>query len=471
MSRRFRIGLAVAVTVLVSWLGMCLAFSIADPAFSFSAAELSRPPAPLPSDFLWGTATAAHQIEGGNRNDWTRFEEQPGHIARGDRSGRAVDHWNRMAADVALMAAVRANAYRFSIEWSRLEPVEGTWDETAWARYANLLRLLREARITPMVTLLHFTLPQWIADRGGATAPDFPVRFARFAGEAARRFGPEVDLWCVLNEPNVQMYLGYVEGVWPPGRKSPAEAAKAFAGLLRAHTLAVRALRESDAGAKVGVAINLIDLQPASRWSVPDWLTTRIAAEAYDWAFYDSILAGRIRLKAPGFPTLDEPMPELQGSADWFGVNYYRRDLVRFSPGTPGLLVVAPGPGLKNDLGWEVHPEGLLRFLRAAWERYRLPIYVTENGIADSAGNTRPAYIRSHVHAVGRAIAEGTPVRGYFHWSLMDNFEWAEGFAPRFGLYRVDYETLARTATPGAEEFAALSPRRGVAGIEFPRTP
>jgi beta-glucosidase len=455
-----RAGVFVLAAAAAGWVMACLVFTLRDPALSFSEEELARPAAPWPAGFLWGTATSAHQIEGGNRNDWTRFEEQPGRIAHGERSGRAADSWNRWADDTALLSALHANSYRFSIEWSRLEPTEGTWDEAAWARYSELLRALRAARITPMVTLLHFTLPQWMADRGGVRAPDFPTRFARFAGEAARRFSPDVSLWGTHNEPNVQMYLGYVEGVWPPAHKSPEEAVEAFAGLVRAHALAAAAVRAGDPDASIGVAVNLVDLQPASRASLPDWLAAGMASDAFNWSFYDSIRAGRLHLRAPGFPTLDEPLPGLRGSADWFGANYYRRDLVAFSPRTPGLLKVTPGPGRKNDLGWEIHPEGLLRLLRLASSRYGLPIYVTENGIADARGDVRPGYLRAHAHAVSRALAEGVPVRGCFHWSLLDNFEWAEGFTPRFGLYRVDYTTLARAPTPAVTEFAALAPPR-----------
>jgi beta-glucosidase len=232
--------LITAGSLATLWLGACVYFAASQPQRPFAAEDLSRPPVPFPAGFLWGTATAAHQVEGGNRNDWSRFEEEPGHVARGERSGRAVDHWNRMSEDVALMSRVRANAYRFSVEWSRVEPTDGIQDEAAWARYVELVRLLEQVGITPMVTLLHFTLPQWIADRGGVTAPDFPERFGRFAGEAARRLGPRVELWCVMNEPNVQMYLGYVLGIWPPGQRSPEEAVKAFAGLMRGHGSAAR---------------------------------------------------------------------------------------------------------------------------------------------------------------------------------------------------------------------------------------
>jgi beta-glucosidase len=254
------------------------------------------------------------------------------------------------------------------------------------------------------------------------------------------------------------MYLGYVEGIWPPGQKSPVQAAAAFAGLLRAHALAASALREHDRGAQVGVAVNVISFEPASRLLLTDWLAARVAAEAFDWAFYDSVRAGRIRFHAPGFPSLDEPVPGLTGSTDWLGVNYYRRERIHFTPSTPAYVGFEPGMGPLSDVGWGIHPEGLLRLLRIAWSRYRLPVYVTENGIADAAGSMRSEFIRGHAYAMSRAISEGIPVRGYFHWSLTDNFEWTQGFAPRFGLFRVDYKTLERRPAGGSEAFRTLAP-------------
>jgi beta-glucosidase len=453
-----RYALAAALFLGAAYALVCFRFAAADAVVVFRAEELSAPLPRFPEGFLWGTATAAHQVEGGNtRNDWARWEEVPGKIARGEKSGRAVDHWNRVAEDVALMKDLGANAHRFSIEWSRLEPAEGSWDEEAFAHYADELRQLRKAGIVPMVTLLHFTLPAWLADRGGLVAPEFPERFRRFAAEAAKRLGPWVDLWCTINEPNVQAYLGYVEAVWPPGKTSRPEMVRAHAGLLRAHAAAASALRKADPGCRIGIALHTIVFDPAARWSLADWIATRAARESFNWAFHDAIVAGRVRFAAPGFPSVDEPLPELAGSVDYLGINYYTRNIVRFAPGAPALVRLTEGPGPRTDKGWEIYPEGLLRVLRQAYARYHLPIQVTENGIADAAGTKRSAYIRGHAYAVSRAIAEGIPVGGYFYWSLTDNFEWAEGFAPRFGLYRVDYPSLERTLAPGAEAFTELA--------------
>jgi beta-glucosidase len=446
--------LLVLFVLALLYAAACLYLAQKSPPVAFTPEELAAPVGPLPASFLLGTATAAHQIEGGNdKNDWWRFEEKPGAIKNGDRSGRAADHWSRVPGDIALMKSLGANAYRFSIEWSRVEPEKARYDEAAWAHYEDEVKQLKAAGITPMVTLLHFTLPAWLADEGGVTAPDFPARFGAFAAEAARRLGGDVDLWCTLNEPNVQMFFGYVEGTWPPGEKSNELAARAFAGLLRGHAAAAKAIRGQDPAAKIGVAMHLQVFDPLYRVSLLDWIIARASASAFNWAFYDSIQAGRVRFSAPGFPSLDEPADDLKSSADFFGVNYYRRELVHFSPGAVGMVARQPGPNPTTDMGWEIYPEGLLRVIREAHGRYGLPIYVTESGVSDIAGTQRPAYLRGHLRAVVRALQEGIPVEGFFYWSLMDNFEWAEGFTPRFGLYRVDYATQERAPAPGAEVF------------------
>jgi beta-glucosidase len=453
-----RTALAGAALFVASYFGLC-AFMTANakipPLAGESAASIA---AALPAGFLLGTATSAHQVEGGNeRNDWALFESQPGRIARGERCGKADDHWNRIADDVELMTNIGANAYRFSVEWSRVEPVEGTWDDEAWNHYVDEVERLKGAGIVPMVTLLHFTLPAWLSRRGGLTAADFPAAFARFSGEAAARLGARVELYCTLNEPNVAMYNGYVRGVFAPGETSNAAAVAAYAGMLRAHGAAARAIRARNPGARIGLAMNLILFEPKRWYNLLDIVVTRFASSAFNWAFLDSVAAARVRFRAPGFPSIDEPNQDLAGSLDFVGVNYYRRDLVSFAPSQPGLVRNEPGDGDRTDLGWEIHPAGLLTLLREVSLRYGRPIYVTENGLADAGGSRRGAFIKEHLAAVTAAVREGIDVRGYFHWSLLDNFEWAEGFEPRFGLYRVDYATLARTRAPGAEVFAEIA--------------
>jgi beta-glucosidase len=456
MTRRHKIA---AVALLgAGYIGLCAAMAGTTKASLPGDRSLESIAAKLPAGFLLGTATSAHQVEGGNdKNDWALFEAEAGRIARGERSGKADDHWNRVAEDVELMKKIGANAYRFSVEWSRVEPSSGFWDDAAWDHYQDEVNRLREAGIVPMVTLLHFTLPAWLAERGGLTAPDFARAFARFAGEAAARFGNSVELYCTLNEPNVAMYNGYVQGIFAPGQKSNSAAVAAFAGMVRAHGAAARAIRARNPNARIGVAMNLILFEPKRWYNLLDVVVTRFANSAFNWAFLDSVAAERVRFRAPGFPSIDEPNPELSGSLDFIGVNYYRRDIVSFAPGQPGLVRNEPGDGERTDLGWEIHPEGLLRVLREAHRRYGRPIYLTENGLADAAGAKRGPFIRDHLAAVSVAVREGIDVRGYFHWSLLDNFEWAEGFEPRFGLYRVDYATLERTAAPGAEVFAELA--------------
>ncbi len=450
---------AAIVLLCAAYLAMAPYFQRTNPRPVLDTASTTAFAPTWPAGFLWGTATAAHQVEGGNvHNDWWRFEHQPGKIAHGDMSGAAAGHWNRVAEDVGLMRSLGANAYRFSIEWSRVEPVEGTWDEAAWAHYADEVAQLRAAGVEPVATLLHFTLPVWIADRGGATAPDFPQRFERFAAEAAKRLGPQVKWWCTVNEPQVQMYNGYVTGYWPPAVKDHALAVKAYAGLLKAHGAAAVALRRGDPDAYIGLASNMIWFEPSNRWNVLEWVVANTVTNGFNWSFYESIKHGRMQFSLPGFPALDAEEPTLNGSIDWVGINYYRRNLVRFKLGAPGMVDISNGPGALSDARVEIYPEGLLGLIREAWKRYRLPIVITEYGVADSSGAHRPAFIRTHAYALRQAISEGVDVRGAFHWSLMDNFEWAEGFSWRFGLYRLDRATFARTLAPGAAEFKRLAP-------------
>ncbi len=424
----------------------------------------------FPSEFLFGTATSATQIEGGcTTSDWHEFARRPGRIKNGDTPDRACEAWERFEEDVVLQVSLGLGTHRMSIEWARIEPREGEIDRAALDRYRGMLGALRDARIEPMVTLHHFTLPTWLAARGGVLAKGFPDRLARFARVSAEALGDLCSLWVTINEPNVLAAGSYLLGEWPPGEKSPASAIRAHHNLLAAHVSAYRALKavRGDA-ARVGVAHHLRLAEPERPDSPADRAAARVFARVFNDAFALATCTGRMYgpLDALAIGPEGFRIAEARGTQDFFGINYYSRDLVRFSPGQAGELFIGrrvPAGAEVSDLGWEVYPQGLGRLLRLWSRRSGVPIYVTENGIADAADAKRTSFLERHLAEVAGAIAEGIDVRGYYHWSLVDNFEWAEGYAPRFGLVAVDYATQARSVRPSARRYAEIARSRVVA--------
>ncbi len=423
----------------------------------------------FPAGFRFGTATSATQIEGGCfTSDWSLFAKQPGRIKLGDRPDVACDSWRRWPEDVALQKTLGMGAYRMSVEWARIEPSPGELDGAALDTYRQMLGALRDAGIEPMVTLHHFTLPAWLAARGGVLADDFPSRFARFARAAADALGDLCGLWVTINEPNVLAAHAYLLGVWPPGEKSPAAALRAHHRLLEGHVAAYRALKQARGdSAQVGIAHHLRIVQPSRPGSAVD----RGAARAFGRIFNDAFAAavcegsmfGRLDPLVRGHSGFR--VAEARGTQDFFGLNYYSRDVVRFSPRHASEMFVARGvpEGAEvSDLGWEVYPEGLGMLVRAWARRSGLPVYVTENGIADAADARRGPFLVRHLAELASAIADGVDVRGYFHWSLLDNFEWHEGLTPRFGLVEVDYATGERRPRPSAKLYASIASARAL---------
>jgi len=425
----------------------------------------------LPPGFLLGTATASHQIEGGLDNDWTDWERGSHgggapHIADRTVSGAACDSWNRIDEDIALMRRLGANAYRFSVEWSRLEPTEGAWDEAAADRYLAWATALRAAGIEPMVTIHHFTLPRWVATQGGWMNDRTVELAAAFSRRVAKKLGSAVDLWCTINEPNVLAALSYVKGVWPPGLRDQRMAAHVVARLVRAHARMAEAIREVDTTdadgdghpTRIGIAHHVRIFTPATS-SPLDRLIAGFTDRFFNQAIASAPFSGRIELSIPGVVDIDEEVPGLRASFDYMGINYYGRDHVKADLRDPSLSkqYVPEGRPL-SDLGWDIYPEGLYQVLRR-YGALGLPVYVTENGVADASGRLRASFLRSHFEALVRAAREGVDVRGYFHWSLLDNFEWAEGHEPRFGLHRVDFASpdKTRTPAPGSEVFQEIA--------------
>jgi beta-glucosidase len=378
----------------------------------------------FPNGFLWGAATAAHQIEGNNvRNDWWRAEEA-GVLPH--RSGDACDSWNRWADDIRLLQEMGLNSYRFSVEWARIEPDPGRFDQTALDAYRRMLAAMHAAGIEPLVTLHHFTNPVWLADRGGWASSEVVPRFAAYADRVSRSLGDLVRWWVTINEPSILGLKSYIEGSWPPFRPwDPRGYLRLLRYSARAHVAGRQALKANRSDSLASIAFALWPMQPRRWWSPIDQVIARVG----DWGWQ-----GR---------ALNRSLPAL----DWIGVNYYSRNVV----GWPWPRAPLADAAARTDFGWEIYPQGLYDVLRRVG-RYGKPVVITENGIADADDNQRPAYLVAHLQQAQRAISAGVDLRGYMHWSLLDNFEWAAGYSQRFGL-----ATRARVLRPSGHLYATIA--------------
>jgi beta-glucosidase len=397
----------------------------------------------FPQDFKWGTATAAHQVEGNNTlNDWWAWEQEEGHIAGNQRSGPAANWWEQAEEDFDRAAELGQNAHRLSIEWSRIEPREGHFDDAALGRYREMLRALHARGIEPMVTLHHFTNPLWLADMGGWENARAVPLFDRYVARVVEALGEYCDLWCTINEPNVLVFMGYIDGVFPPGKQDFRAAMRAGRTLMRAHAAAYHRIHSLQPEARVGFAHNMRVFDPAHPRSPLD----RTVAGLLDRSFNRTFLTATRGWWSP--PLGFGPALRVRGTLDWIGLNYYTRDLVTFDRSLPdqlfGRRFHRESAELLDGGYGELYAEGLARMVRRL-AGLRLPIYVTENGIPDDDDDQRPRALVLHLHQLWRTIQGCIPVMGYYHWTLVDNFEWAEGWDLRFGLIELDPETQERT--------------------------
>ncbi len=435
----------------------------------------------FPTDFAWGAATAAYQIEGGWDEDgkgesiWDRFSHTPGRIENGDTGDVACDHYHRWAFDVALMKGMGLKAYRFSIAWARILPEgRGSINQPGLDFYARLVDSLLEGGIQPFVTLYHWDLPQRLQDEGGWPNRGTSSAFADYAAAVSHALGDRVKHWMTLNEPHVSSLTGYLEGRHAPGHTDLDEALAASHHLLLAHGLAVPILRSNSPGAEVGIVLDFHPITPAST-SAADLAAARLADGVMNRWFLDP-LGGR------GYPedagssygrdmafVLPGDLEKISAPLDFIGLNYYSRNIVR-APGGRGQSI-RPNRE-RTDLGWEVYPEGMLEMLQQVHTAYRFPaLYVTENGAAcrdkvDPDGEVRDpvriSYLRRHLEQIHRALSLGIPVRGYFVWSLLDNFEWSFGRSKRFGLVYVDFKNQLRTPKSSAKWYRDVIRRNSV---------
>lgn len=397
----------------------------------------------FPRRFLWGVSTSAHQIEGGNANDWTVWESSPERLAdlqaRGKnvadyQSGRAADSWELYERDFDLIEELHCGAYRFGLEWSRIEPEEGKFCKEAIEHYKKMIRSLKERNIKVVLTLWHWTSPIWLANIGGWTNKKVADYFARYSQVCIKEFGADVDYWVTLNEPLMIIGHGYLDGKFPPNHKGDIwNSWLILKNYIRSHKLAYMAIHAEYPEAQVGLAMTTGYFDALNPHNIVERLMVWVADYFRNYWF----------------------LAKVKGFYDYIGVNYYHHDRLTWRP-----------PFKKNDnreitdFGWEIYPEGLYHVLKG-YAKLKKPMYITENGIADTTDAKRAEFIKRHLSYLHKAIMEDCDVRGYFHWSLVDNFEWADGYSMKFGLHEVNRQTFERTARPSAKAYAEICKNNG----------
>lgn len=411
----------------------------------------------FPKSFLWGASTAAHQVEGGNHNQWTVWElenakakavqadfhlhdypswdwiKKEASTPENYVSGKLADHFNRYREDFDLLQKMSMNAYRFSVEWSRIEPVEGTWNQTAIDHYKEYVADLRRRRIEPVLTLFHFTLPVWFAEKGGFEKRSNVKYFERFAEKIVGELGAQVRYIITINEPEVYAFESYYLQTWPPNKASWWKAYRVIQNMALAHKRAVKAIRGLNGRHKISIAKNSNFFYPGDN----AWLS-RLSAAVMQYFQDDFILK------------------KFAKNCDFIGVNYY------FTNRVYGYRIHNQDQKL-SDLAWDLQPADIQFVLERLNRKYKKPLLVTENGLADARDEYREWWIRETLTGLQQALKHDVELIGYLHWSLMDNFEWAQGKWPRFGLAAVDYKTGKRTLRPSAVKFGrAIKQLRGL---------
>ncbi len=407
----------------------------------------------FPDNFKWGSATSAHQVEGDNHNDWSEWEKS---LSPEFISGKACDSYNRYEEDFNIAKQLNQNIHRFSIEWSRIEPEEGRFDEKEMQHYVNVVKSLRDRGIEPMITLWHFTNPVWFAQKGGFLNLNSPEYFAKYLNYVVNNLKDQVGLWITFNEATT-VYSGFsfLKGLWPPQHKSLLEWRRVNKNLIKAHIRAYSEIKKiynhqsppnSDnkypknwsnpvSGTRPGDTSHNVEV------GVAESVTFSVSGNN----FYQKIL-GKIYDYYRNFYFWKKAFPYY----DFVGLNYYHVDRR-----VPGSYQNLPKQEIVPEMGWEIYPEGIYKLL-TRFKGYNKPIYITENGIADATDLKRAKFIKEHLRWVWQAINDGVDVRGYLYWSLLDNFEWAKGYSPRFGLVEVNYKTFERHIRPSAHEYAKI---------------
>lgn len=426
----------------------------------------------FPQNFVWGAAVSDFQNSGATNcphGNWTAWEKREGAIKHGQQSGTSCNFWNTYAQDIPLVKQVGLNSLRFSVEWSELEPQEGVWNEQAFAHYGSMIDALIAQKITPMLTLHHFTHPQWFENKGAFENEENIAYFVRFCKKMFNRFQDKVTLWCTINEPGIYAFQGYIRGVFPPGNCDIQTAGTVLKNLLKAHCTVYQSLKKQPGGdkAQIGIVHQHLLFEPYHKDSSleywPTWyfshIVTTAALEFFTTGSFKFLAIplvdgafGGIPFPIPLWENITYNEPNASKMLDFIGLNYYSHVLMDWTcPWKPGYKP----DDIITDMPYALYPEGLYKAIDDV-SKIGVPIYITENGIADAQDNNRALWIQRYLYAVSQAIKDGYDVRGYYYWTLMDNFEWDEGFDMKFGLYQTDFATKERTLRKGSLALAHI---------------
>ena len=419
----------------------------------------------FPNDFVWGVASAAHQVEGGHQDInnfgwWEKQTKSNGEptIVNNDKSGLACDHWNRYAEDIQLMKDLQVDAYRFSVSWSKIMPEKNVIDTLALKHYQNVCDSLQAKGIKPMVTLHHFTHPLWFHEMGAFEKEENIRYFVDFSEIVYLALKDRVTQWCTINEPGVYMFDAYFSGMFPPGVSDPELAAKVLENLMKSHVRVYNRIKSLPDGerSEIGMVKNMMQMDAYGKWNLMDNLIKYIADSNYNEVILEMFKTDEFNFCMPAMIDYQSTVPGASESLDFIGLNYYSHYAFNFTGDIDASLEPIPFPGeTMTDMDYGMYPEGIYRAIKRISE-LGVPIIITENGLADDKDDRRAEFIDKYLYAVSKAIEDGYDVRGYYYWSLMDNFEWNLGYGERFGLYHVDFDTQKRTLKNGAKKYIEI---------------
>ena len=455
---------------MMAWIIPVIYFNLSFPEINWNWNKIDTQNIHFPNSFAWGTATAAHQVEGNNtNNNWYDWEHQldennQPRIHNGDKSILAADHWNRYPDDIKLMKDLGVNHYRFSIEWSKIEPQNGDYNVESIQHYRDLCDSLIKNNITPVVTLHHFTHPTWFEKLGAFEKKENIDHFIEYSEYAFNNLKDLVPIWCTINEPSVFVSQGYFNGIFPPGKKDPVLAATVLENLLFAHTKTYKHLKSLNGGdkAQIGLVKNIFQFDPLRRWHILDWAFSKVLNNVFTHSTLDYFKKGYSTFSLPGMVKKHMENNDAVGAMDFIGLNYYSRMHVKGQVNlTEPFVFEKRAKDIQTDMDYALYPEGFYEALHTI-STLKKPIYVTENGVADQGNNIREMFIKRYLYALHKGLQDGLDIRGYFYWTLMDNFEWAEGYKMKFGLYKVDFETQERTLRESSNLFAKMVKKPGV---------